>query len=287
MKTLTAGMLTAIAQEVTTLVNCWQVTRVDATQFFFTDHVADLVIDGDTYSAATGMSASAVATSSDLAVDNLEASGALSSSAITDADIIAGKWDFAAIVIFQVDYTNLANGKIIQRTGTIGQLSSGRSSYKAELRGMFQPFAQMFGRNVNPACDTDLGSSVCTIDLTPFTFTGNVGLVAGTRFSFVSPDLIGFAPSGGTLAYFVGGTVLFTSGANAGLKREIKTYDTVTGAIEVWEAFSSIIGPTDGFTAVAGCDKNATTCQAKFSNIINFQGFPQLPGLDSLAQGPQ
>jgi uncharacterized phage protein (TIGR02218 family) len=38
----------------------------------------------------------------------------------------------------------------------------------------------------------------------------------------------------------------------------------------------------DIFTIVAGCDKLKETCIAKFNNILNFRGFPDVPGIDKL-----
>lgn len=34
----------------------------------------------------------------------------------------------------------------------------------------------------------------------------------------------------------------------------------------------------DVFDVVAGCDKRKETCAAKFSNLVNFRGFPFMPG---------
>ncbi len=38
----------------------------------------------------------------------------------------------------------------------------------------------------------------------------------------------------------------------------------------------------DTFTIVAGCDKSRETCASKFNNILNFRGFPDVPGVDKL-----
>ena len=34
------------------------------------------------------------------------------------------------------------------------------------------------------------------------------------------------------------------------------------------------------FTITAGCDKHLDTCKAKFANVVNFRGFPHMPGND-------
>ena len=276
MRALTAGMQTAVGLETTYLVTCWKVTRADTTQFFFTSHVENLIIDGNTYLAASGMSASAIASGSDMAVDNLEVTGALTSDSITDADLLGGKWDYAAIQVFHVDYTTLGLGKIMLRNGTIGAVSSGRDYYKAELRGMLQPLSEFFGRNVTPSCDTDLGSARCTLNLATLTHTGS--LTSSTaQDTLISSSLYGWGTD-----YYVGGLMTLTGSANAGISREIKSYDTTTGAFTLQEGFPYIFTVGQAVVVSAGCDKQLDTCRVKFANIINFQGFPYLPGIDAM-----
>jgi len=41
------------------------------------------------------------------------------------------------------------------------------------------------------------------------------------------------------------------------------------------------------FRVVAGCDKTAETCRAKFSNFLNFRGFPHIPGDDWVTAYPK
>ncbi|MEP0456366.1 MAG: phage BR0599 family protein, partial [Roseibium sp.] len=36
----------------------------------------------------------------------------------------------------------------------------------------------------------------------------------------------------------------------------------------------------------AGCDKQVSTCRAKFANELNFQGFPHMPGTDFVLSYP-
>ena len=42
------------------------------------------------------------------------------------------------------------------------------------------------------------------------------------------------------------------------------------------------IAEDDGFTIRAGCNKRMQTCGAKFANIVNFRGFPHIPGQDAV-----
>ena len=34
----------------------------------------------------------------------------------------------------------------------------------------------------------------------------------------------------------------------------------------------------DTFTVTAGCDKALSTCRDRFANVVNFGGFPRMPG---------
>ena len=43
----------------------------------------------------------------------------------------------------------------------------------------------------------------------------------------------------------------------------------------------------DRFRIIAGCDKRAETCRKKFSNLLNFRGFPLIPGDDWVTAYPK
>lgn len=50
--------------------------------------------------------------------------------------------------------------------------------------------------------------------------------------------------------------------------------------IELWQRMAEPIAPGDTFLIAAGCDKQFSTCKAKFDNLANFRGFPYVPGND-------
>jgi uncharacterized phage protein (TIGR02218 family) len=87
--------------------------------------------------------------------------------------------------------------------------------------------------------------------------------------------------------HFTGGRLVFTSGGNAGFSTEIKRHAArdLLVAFQLWQAPSVPIMPGDAFTVTPGCDKSFSTCRAKFSNGINFRGFPHIPGNDFIIGG--
>ena len=279
MRTISVALAAHLAQTVTTLATCWKVTRrrpdgTDLDVFGFTDHARDLVVDGLTYQAATGYTASAVKTVTGLAVDNLEVRGLLDAATITEADLIAGKWDHAAIEVFQVNYNDLTMGKLILRAGNLGEVRFGPVGFVAELRGLTAAFAQNIGRIYQPSCDADLGDTRCGVNLATFTD----GTISTTVTGVTSTRVFAASALGQPADWFSGGLVTWTAGENDGLAMECKSF--AGGSVELAQAMPFAITVGDAFTITAGCDKLHTTCFTKFNNIVRFRGFPHVPGTD-------
>jgi uncharacterized phage protein (TIGR02218 family) len=115
MRTASSNMAAHLAGEVTSLAVCWKLTLVGGTVMGFTDHTSDLTVSSQLYKAATGFSPTSVETKDKFSVDNLDVAGILDAAAITEADIMAGKYDFAEIEIFMVNVTDLSQGIITHR----------------------------------------------------------------------------------------------------------------------------------------------------------------------------
>lgn len=281
MKSLSAGLAAHIAQEVTTLALCWKCTRADGAVFGFTTHDRDLSVDGIDYLAVTGFTPSQLQWSAGLAVDNLEVVGVLDSAAITEDDIRAGLWDFAGIEIFWVNWADLSEGRSVMVKGRLGEVRTGRNSFVAELRGLMQSLQQQHGRIYSAACDADLGDARCGVNLAALTVSGTVTGIGS------NPRRV-FADSGRSEAndWFEGGKVTFTSGANDGFSAEIKSWVQSGGVASTQLELPYDIGIGDSYTMSPGCFKRfSQDCVAKFSNGVNFRGFPDVPGMDRIITG--
>ena len=274
MKTASAALIAHFGQEVTTLAWCWRVTRADAQVFGFTTHDRDLVIDNLTYSAETGFSASAAQSKLGSSVDNLDISGAITADIITEADILAGVWDAAQIVVAIVNWADLTQGELIVQPGTIGNVQAAGNGFLAEMRSLSQALQNTVGRVITRRCDADLGDTRCGIDLATYTVSGSVTADSTDQRTFAASDLP--ASSGGLLTW--------TSGANSGRAMGIRTASA--GNIGLDLPMFSAIATGDTYTASAGCDKSASTCNTTYSNIINFRGAPHIPGPDAVLAYP-
>lgn len=264
-------------ERVTTLATCWHITRRDGQVFRYTDHPFDLLVDGVTYIGSTGYTASGIASSARLNVDNLEVSGAIDSATITEADLLAGKWDFAEIRIFEVSYLNTGLGRHRLRRGWLGEIRTAGIGFTAELRGMMQVLQQHILRIVSSRCDAQVGDARCKINLATFTngtVTGTITSVTNNR-SFADSAL---TPATG---WFDNGIITWTSGLNAGLQREVRTY-TTGGAILLVQAMPFNVAVTDAYSMTVGCDGTLPSCRDKFNNVINRRAFDFLPGVNRL-----
>lgn len=277
MRTLPAGLRAHLDTGTTTLCHCWKLTPRTGSPLGFTDHDRDLVFDGVSFEAQAGFTASDIDSSLGLAVDNLEASGALSSARLSEAKLKAGDFDNAEIEIWRVNWQDV-NQRLLLRKGHLGEVSHGDLGFTAEVRGLSHLLNQPRGRLFQYGCDAVLGDARCTVNLEVAAFRG-AGYVTSAEDDrrLIVQGLDAFANE-----WFARGTLEWTSGANTGHLAEVKFHRKGAGqtAIELWQAAGAPIAPLDAFIARAGCDKQFSTCKAKFANGVNFRGFPHMPGDD-------
>jgi uncharacterized phage protein (TIGR02218 family) len=236
-----------------------------------------LAFEGVEFRPDTGLSALALQQTTGLSVDNTEALGALSDAAIREADIEAGRYDGAELRAWLVNWQDVTARSLIFR-GTMGELRRAGGAFEAELRGLTDALNVPLGRVYQKACSAILGDRTCTFDLdTP-------GYVSERPAEKVEENRVfRFAEMGGFEDdWFRHGVIRVLNGAAAGLIGLIKR-DRSEGegrVIELWHALGAMVAPGDALRIEAGCDKRRTTCQFKFDNLLNYQGFPDIPGDD-------
>ncbi len=279
MKTLPTGMQAHLDSGATTLCWCWKIAHDDGATQGFTDHDVDLAFDGTSYEAASGFTATEVQSLLNLAIDNLSVSGALSSATLNEADLAASLYDNAAIEIWRVNWADTSQ-RVLMRKGNLGEVKRGKAAFTAEVRGLAHHLNQPVGRAFGYGCDADLGDARCTVDITRAAFKAEGAVTSVTDARRFTVSGLGSFGDG----WFTGGKLVWTSGANDGRAMEVKRH--AGSAIELWQSMSEAVGVGDSFTITAGCDKQFTTCKAKFDNAINFRGFPYMPGNDAVLSYP-
>lgn len=277
MRQIPSELADHLAGDATTVCQCWRVTRRDGTVLGFTEHDRDLVFAGLTYRAASGFQASDAETGAGLAAEASEIAGGFSSAAISEADLVAGRYDGARVEVFLVDW-QAPSRRVLLRTGEIGEVTRAGAAFRAELRRMTHALDQVKGRIYAHRCDAVLGDARCGLDLDAAGLKGNGAIAA-----IVDERRLRVSGLGGYKSqHFRYGLLTFVDGANAGVSADIEDHRSGGGTVELtlWLPMSLTLKPGDRFTVVAGCDKSFATCKQKFANQINFRGFPHMPGSD-------
>jgi len=273
-----------LATGATTLARCFAVTRKDSAVMGFTDHDRDLSFEGIVFRADSGLTAKAIQQSTGLSVDNTEAFGALKSEAITEADILAGRYDGAEVRGWLVNWADVSV-RVLQFRGTLGEVVRRGGGFNAELRGLSEGLNRAQGLIYHARCSAVLGDGRCRFDLNQPGYAEErvVHEVAGARiFRFA-------AFSGYDDRWFEKGRFSVLTGAAAGLVGAVKNDRLRAGDIrevELWKALGASPAPGDMVRIEAGCDKRPDTCRLKFANYDNFRGFPDIPGEDWLMSYP-
>lgn len=287
MKSLTYDLSTHVTLETTTLSSCWKIERKDEVVLGFTDHDVDIPYDGVIYHAETGFTRSAIKSSSDSVLDQLDVQGLLNSELITPEDIRAGLYNGASIYFFLINWNDPTDGIIRLRRGLLGEVKVKENVFVAELQGMGQYLNREILGYFTPECPWDFGDTDCGYDSDSLKQTTEVTEVTNRKTFKLLTGVGGIDTTVASLpSYgFSFGRIKFTSGSNTNIILEIKSFDPATGSCELW--LSAPFTPTvsDELEIWPGCDKRFDTCK-EFSNYLNFGGCPDIPGIDSYLQYP-
>lgn len=265
----------ALAAELTHLAVCWRVVRADGVALGFTTHDQPLVVNGLRHESAPGMVPSAIIGNDDLAVDNMEICGALTTDAITGADLLAGRYDDAVVCVFLLDWRAPDAGQQILARGRIGDVEAGVDAdggFVAALRGPTAALAVTAVESYSPECRADLGDRRCGVAL-----RGLTALVTAEASDGVA---IGLAVADPMLENYVDGRLRVLDGPMAGLDRQIVAIDD--NRLVVDQPLAIAAGTR--LRLRQGCDKRLVTCAQRFGNAVNFRGEPHVPGGDILTR---
>lgn len=278
MKQLPAGLADHLSGAATTLCRCWKLTRRDGAELGFTDHDRDVVFDGVTFQAGSGLAAGELEQANGFNADTQEVSGAFDSALLTEADLRAGRYDGAQIELWMVNWADVED-RLLDRIFTLGETVAEDGAFRVELRGLAADMDQTQGRRFTRNCDADLGDTRCGVNLDSALFKASAAVTAVKQgLVFTMSGLAAYASG-----WFSGGRITFETGGNAGLSMEIASHDlheNGEATVQLWKSLPADIAPGDQLTIRAGCDKQFATCREKFANTPRFRGFPHIPGND-------
>jgi uncharacterized phage protein (TIGR02218 family) len=275
MRTISPALAAHLAGEATTLARCWIARRADGLVLGFTDHDRDLTVAGVICRAATGLDAAEAESLAGFAVGGTEVAGALSSAAITEADVLAGRWDGATVETWIVNWQD-AGQALLMDLGAIGEIRRQGEAFSAEIRSLAQRLDVVVGRRYQALCDAEFGDERCGRDAAAPEYrlsSAIVGVVDAATFTIAAPGAFAAGAFGGGRAVIAGGPPLAVMS------------HTRIGALDrlvLWAPPAAPLGAGQTVTLTVGCDKRFGTCRDRFGNALNYRGFPHIPGNEAL-----
>jgi uncharacterized phage protein (TIGR02218 family) len=195
------------------------------------------------------------------------------------AACVQGAFDGAELQLeraFMATYGDTSVGTVIMFVGRVAEIDLGRAVATFTINSHLELLNLQLPRNLwQPGCVNSLGDASCGVSLPSFAAGGITA--AGSSASVIAASLAQ------ATSYFDQGKVTFTSGANAGLTRSVKSWVAGSpGRIALLAPFPNAPAAGDAFTIYPGCDKTlgANGC-AKFANTARFKGYPFIPTSDT------
>lgn len=281
------ALIAHLQQPVTTTCRLLRLRLYDGRVYGLTSLDRDVVYQGVTYSAFTGIDPSVIATDSGLSVDNGEGFSLLADdegAGITSRMIDAGELDDAQWTMMLVNWADLSMGHGVLDAGDVGNVTiEQRTAYTVELISYVMRLRQPIGGLDSRTCRATFGNPAdgqlgCGIDAEALWLYGTVTGVSADEPRRVFADsnlLINPAP--------IPGRVQWLTGQNAARNRlyQVEATSLVSGTIAMIEPVGYDIAPGDTFRIRPDCAKTLAACKA-YGNLLNMKAEPYIPVGDGL-----
>ena len=263
------------------MADLYSITLKNGTALRYTSWDTNLVVLGNTFlTGPPNISRSAIEEKLGMDVATLEITIEASlTDTINGVPILQaigqGLFDGASFKIDRLFMDSSSNqiGTVVRFSGFIGALDElTRSSAKLSVNaGTAFLSMQLPAVILQPGCTNTLFDARC--GLVKASFAESNIVQAGSTVNKV------LSLSAKDVGYYDNGQIAFTSGANAGLVKAVKQYFSTGGPFFTFNSpLPFVPNAGDAFIAYPGCDKTQATCaSSKFSNLVNFEGFPYVP----------
>lgn len=274
-----------LQNDVTTHCFAWIIRRKDQIVLGFCDHDCALYLDGVHCLPQSGLNGSEAGSQLGLAANTAQVEGALTADTLNDADIERGLYDGAIVETYMVNWSQPDQFALL-RVSTIGQITRNGNRFFAELKSSAVQLDQIHGRRIKRNCDAQFGDQRCAKNKDDPAFSANAQVLAINGQELTVDGLGRFEAQ-----WFEGGIVEWQSGQNNATHNLVVSHITTEEIVgDATQAIARLVlrDPTvfeiavgDRFRIIVGCDKSFEQCREKFSNQLNFRGFPHLPGNDA------
>jgi uncharacterized phage protein (TIGR02218 family) len=277
MKTISSDLTSAINNG--TVCTLFSIIAHDTSSRYFTDHDQELTVDGHLYIPSAGVTRLSMKTTANAEVSSQQVAATILD--MPDDELKSGKWDSAKIEVALCAWQMESAGKLVIFKGSIGVIQWTDEGFRADIQNYLRDLGRNIGSTVTATCRHQLFGqggagqiSKCGIDRGTYFVDGTITYVLTPKLKFK------IANTGRPDSWGTNGFVKFTSGNNNGLTYEVKIHtvasDPIGESIELFLPCIGAIAVGDTYELTAGCDHTLATCQAKFGNVINFGGFPNI-----------
>lgn len=238
-----------------------------------TDYPRDLTMSWHVYKSDSGYQFTGSQAGASMSPGALDLEGISTLTGVSRDLVASGVFDNARMYVFATQWNAPVEDHEPIGAGVLGKTTIEDDRYRIEMMMLADVLGQSVGRSYTPGCTKTFGGQEyagCKVNLGAITVTGSITHVTGGA---VFRDAARTEPDD----WFGSGYVRWTSGDNVGLKpQEVKAY-AADGTITTFESAYYPVQVGDEYELVPGCRKRLEDCRDKWSNVLNFGGFPSVP----------
>lgn len=292
-KTIPIALQSHLDQNATTTCRLLKIEAADGSVVGFSStNKAIAYDDGDgeiTYAIQSGFDHSALQSTNDASVDNAEARVVLIGNQVTEAAVLAGKFDNAKWTVYQVNYEDLSQGHRVVGHGYLGKprIGKGGAWVSFELRSLVDKLRQVPWEKWSRRCRVRIFGSQVGEERFPCMYDASgewVNDVVVTSVGTESDRTFTASALAQADDYFAPGMVEFTVGNNAGLSFEVEAFAS-GGTITLTFPTPYPIEDGDEFNIRRDCTREWSghnSCET-YGNRPNFRGEPKIKIADGVA----
>ena len=284
MRSLDVGFAAHIATSGTTLCNCWRLSKSNGEQLGFTDHDNQLEFDGTVFLPSAGLSPGTNVQQAKSNVDTSEIVGWIDDGRIVKAHIDDGQFAGARVEHFKVNWRDVSIRHHF-RTDFIGEITEKDGVFVAELRSWHHLLNRSNGRLFQRQCNAAFGDAQCGVDATLPAYSADCTITALPSERSIAVEGIETRDVGWPNS----GKLIWLEGVRKNKALRIVHHERKTGfdILHLSDSDHGLAEIGDPVRITVGCDKSFATCISKFSNHLNFRGYPHIPGENFVLKYPR
>lgn len=261
----------------------WTIQRRDGEIFRYTSLDVDFWYKGRRFKACGSMDPSAAQTGSALGdTGSVSLSGLITDEGISEADLFGGLFDDAFVTIDLVNWQGPSRKPRRIASGWVGKVTHGPAFHTMEILSASARLEQTaLVQLVSPSCRWRFGDSRCSVNVDAMKIAGTVVRLANRGDMVID---VPTPPDDGRI--WKSGRLRFLNGPASGIEAEYKEINFATGQVILWTPAGLAPMPGDAVEILPGCDLTREGGCTAYSNIINFGGYPDVPGTDSAMETP-